>query len=46
MIDLNNPKLSFMLITSNKIDAMMSAIWSKDYQFLPIKEYYNGQNNE
>ena len=24
----------------------MSAIWSKDYQVLPIKEYYNGQYND
>lgn len=46
MIDLNNPKISFILLSSNKIDDMLSVLWSKNYQVLPIKEYYNGQYNE
>ena len=43
MIDLNNPKLSFILLSSNKLDDMISILWAKNYQIIPIKGYYKGQ---
>lgn len=43
MIDLNNPKLSFILLSSDKLDDMMSILWAKNYQIVPIKGYYKGQ---
>lgn len=43
MIDLNSPKLSFILISSESLDDMMSILWAKDYQIIPIKGYYKGQ---
>ena len=43
MIDLNNPKLSFILISSDSLDDMMSILWAKNFQIIPIKGYYKGQ---
>lgn len=43
MIDLSNPKLSFMLLSSNNLDDMISILYAKDYQIIPIKGYYQGQ---
>ena len=43
MIDLNNPKLSFILLSSNLLDDMISILWAKNYQIIPIKGYYKGQ---
>lgn len=43
MIDLSNPKLSFILLSSDKLDDMISILYAKDYQIIPIKGYYQGQ---
>ena len=43
MIDLSNPKMSFILLSSDKLDDMLSILYAKDYQIIPIKGYYQGQ---
>lgn len=43
MIDLSNSKLSFILLSSDKLDDMVSILYAKDYQIIPIKGYYQGQ---
>lgn len=41
-MDLSNKNISYMIISSNKIDDIMSVLWAKEYQIIPIKEYYKG----
>ena len=43
MINLENPELSFILLSSNKIDDIKSVLWAKEYQIIPIQGYYNEQ---
>lgn len=43
MIDLSNPQLSFILLSSEKLDDMMSILWAKNYHIIPIQGYYQGQ---
>lgn len=43
MIDLTNPKLAFMLLSSERLDDMVSILYAKNYQILPIQGYYQGQ---
>lgn len=43
MIDLSNSKLSFILLSSDRLDDMVSILYAKDYQIIPIKGYYKGQ---
>lgn len=43
MIDLNNPKLSFILLSSDRLDDMISILYAKNYQIIPIKGYYQGR---
>lgn len=43
MVDLNNPKFSFILISSDSLDDMMSILWAKNFQIIPIKGFYKGQ---
>lgn len=43
MIDLNNPKLSFILLSSDRLDDMISILYAKNYQIIPIKGYYKDQ---
>ena len=43
MIDLNNPKTSFILISSEFLDDMMSILWAKNFEIVPIKGYYKGE---
>lgn len=42
MIDLNNPNLSFILLSSNKIDDLISVLYTKDFSVVAIKGYYKG----
>lgn len=42
-MDLANKNLSFILLSSDKIDDMLSILYAKDYQILPIKGFYRGQ---
>ncbi len=43
MIDLNNSKLSFILLSSDRLNDMISILYAKNYQIIPIKGYYKGQ---
>jgi hypothetical protein len=43
VLDLQNSKLSFILVSSNVIDDMTSILYAKNYQILPIQGYYNEQ---
>jgi len=43
VLNLSNPELSFILLSSEKLDDMMSILWAKNYQILPIKGYYQEQ---
>ena len=43
MIDLTNTNLAFILLSSDKLDDMMSILWAKNYQIIPIKGYYQGE---
>jgi hypothetical protein len=42
-MDLTNKNLSFILLSSEKIDDMLSILYAKNYQIIPIKGYYRGQ---
>jgi len=42
-MELNNEKLSYILISSERIDDISSVLWAKDYTIIPIKGYYKGQ---
>ncbi len=46
MIDLTNPKISFILLSSDKLDDMVSILYAKEYKIIPIKGYYKGQYEE
>lgn len=46
MIDLTNTKLAFMLLSSERLDDMVSILYAKNYQILPIQGYYQGQYEE
>lgn len=43
MIALDKPESCFALISSSNIDDMISIIYSKDYQIIPISGFYKGQ---
>lgn len=43
MLDLKNPQISFLLLTSHNIGALSSYLYSRDYYILEIKEYYDGK---
>lgn len=43
MIDLSNPKISYMVISSEKIEDVISILYAKNYQIIPLKGYYKGQ---
>ena len=43
MIDLTNQKISYIVISSEKIDDIMSVLYAKNYQIIPLKGYYQGQ---
>ena len=42
-MDLTNKNLSFILLSSDKIDDMISILYAKEFQVLPIEGYYRGQ---
>jgi hypothetical protein len=43
VIDLNNPKMSFVLLSSDRLDDMVSILYAKNYQVIPMQAYYKGQ---
>lgn len=42
-MNLTDKRISYMIISSDKIDDMMSILWAKEFQIIPIKGYYKGQ---
>jgi hypothetical protein len=42
VLDLVNPKLSFIIISSDKLDDVMSILWAKNYKVIILKKYYKG----
>jgi hypothetical protein len=42
-MDLTNPKIGYMIISSEKIEDMISILYAKNYQLIPIKGFYKGQ---
>ena len=43
MSGLEQPNVSYLIMSSGNIDALTSILWAKEYQILPIKGYYDGQ---
>lgn len=39
-MNLQNPNMSYIIISSNKVDDMTSVLYAKEYQILPLKSYY------
>lgn len=42
MIDLKNPNISYIVLSSNKIDDMASILYAKNYTIIPLQSYYKG----
>jgi len=42
-MNLNDVNLSFILLSSDVLNDMVSILYAKDYQIVPIKGYYKGQ---
>lgn len=42
-MNLTDNKISYIIISSNKIDDMMSILWAKEFRIIPIEGYYKGQ---
>jgi hypothetical protein len=43
MLALQNENVSYLIISSPKLDDMMSILYAKEYQILPIQGFYKGQ---
>ena len=43
MLNLKDPKLSFLLASADNINSLISYLYSRDYQLLDIKGYYQGK---
>lgn len=41
-MNLSDSRISYLIMSSNKLDDMMSILWAKEYQIIPIKGYYKG----
>ena len=41
-MNLSDSSISYLIMSSNKLDDMMSILWAKEYQIIPIKGYYKG----
>lgn len=42
-MNLTDARISYMIISSEKIDDIMSILWAKEFNIIPIKGYYKGQ---
>ena len=45
-MNLENPQISYLLISSNKLDDIVSVLYSRDYQILEMKNYESGIFND
>jgi hypothetical protein len=43
MIDLKNPQLSYLLVSSDNVNALSSYLYSRDYYIVDIQGYYEGK---
>jgi hypothetical protein len=43
MLDLKNPQISYILVSSDNIRSLTSYLYSRDYYLLDIKGYYEGK---
>ena len=43
MLNLKDPKISYLLASSENINSLTSYLYSRDYQLLDIKGYYQGK---
>jgi len=41
-MNLTNPNISYIILSSDKIDDMVSILYAKNYQVVPIQGYYQG----
>jgi len=42
-MNLQEQNMSYVILSSDKLDDMISILYSKEYQIIPIKGYYRGQ---
>lgn len=42
MSGLEQPNTSYLIMSASNMDALTSMLWSKEYQILPMKGYYEG----
>lgn len=42
MLDLSNPNLSFIILSSDNLDDMRSILWAKNYHIIPLQGFYQG----
>ena len=42
-MNLENTNISYLLLTSDKLDDVMSVLYSKDYHIIEMKEHSNGE---
>lgn len=46
MKELEDKTASYIILSSNRINEMISVLYAKEYKMMPIKEYYQGEFNE
>ena len=42
-MNLQEQNMSYVILSSDRLDDMVSILYAKEYQIIPIKEYYKGQ---
>ena len=42
-MNLQEQNMSYVILSSDKLDDMISILYAKEYQIIPIKGYYRGQ---
>lgn len=45
-MNLQNPNISYLILSSGNIDDMTSVLYAKEYQILPLQSYYKEAFNE
>lgn len=43
MLDLKNPQISYILVSSNDLKSLISYLYSREYYLIDIKGYYDGK---
>lgn len=46
MTGLENPQSSYIILSADRLNEMISVLYAKEYQILPIKGYYKGNFEE